>query len=214
MENKILKDIKRVKSWLRRPKRYWQIFWTITRIKPLRIMEIGTWTGDRALTMIRLAKRYHSAKEISYYGFDLFGPMTPERFADEKSKWPPTQQEAFNKLLTTGVHIHLFQGDTAQTLPGVLGKLPKMDLIFIDGGHSLETIASDWRWASELMYAKTVVIFDDYWPDRTDAGCKVTIDGIDRKQYLVSILPWVDKFKKTSFGEPLTIKLAKIRRRI
>ena len=175
-------------------------------------MEIGTWTGDRALTMIKLAKRYHGASKIDYYGFDLFGQMTTEVFFEEKSKWPPTQQEVYDKLLATGANVHLFQGDTIKVLPEVLEKLPKMDFVFIDGGHSLETIANDWYWVSQLMHNKTVVIFDDYWPDRTDAGCKVTVDGINRQNYLVSILPIVDKFKKTSFGEPLTIKLAKVTR--
>ncbi len=175
-------------------------------------MEIGTWTGDRALTMIKLAKRYHNAGEIDYYGFDLFGQMTTEKFAEEKSKWPPTQQEAERKLRTTGVGVHLFQGDTMQVLPDLAGKLPKMDLIFIDGGHSLETIANDWYWASKLMHDRTAVIFDDYWPDRTDAGCKVTVDGIDRKIFDVFILPWTDSFKETAFGA-LKIKLAKVQGR-
>ena len=210
----MIKTIKRIKSWLRRPKRYWQIFWIITRVKPKNIMEIGTWTGDRALTMIRLSQRYHGTKQVDYYGFDLFGQMTTEIFIGEKSKWPPTQQEAFNKLSATGANIHLFQGDTMKVLPEMTPKLLKMDLIFIDGGHSLETIANDWHWVSQLMHDKTVVIFDDYWPDRTDAGCKVTVNGIDRKKYIISILPWTDKFKNTSFGEPLNIKLAKVRRRI
>lgn len=176
-------------------------------------MEIGTWTGDRALTMIKLAKRYRSAKEIDYYGFDLFGQMTIERFDEEKSKWPPTQQEACEKLSATGANIHLFQGDTMKVLPEMAGKLPKMDLIFIDGGHSLETIANDWYWASQLMHDQTVVVFDDYWSGRTDAGCKVTVDGINRSVYYVDLLPIVDKFKKTDFG-PLKIKLAKVKKRI
>jgi len=176
-------------------------------------MEIGTWTGDRALTMIKLAKRYHSAGEIDYYGFDLFGQMTTEKFTEEKSKWPPTQREAEEKLRTTGAGIHLFQGDTMQVLPDLAGKLPKMDFIFIDGGHSLETVANDWYWASQLMHDKTVVVFDDYWASRTDAGCKMTVDGIDRRAYRVTIWPWVDSFKKIAFG-PLKIKLAKVQKRI
>jgi len=40
-----LKNIKKIKSWLRCPKRYWQIFWLIIRIKPRRIMEIGIIKG-------------------------------------------------------------------------------------------------------------------------------------------------------------------------
>lgn len=162
--------------------------------------------------MIKLAKRYHGAKQVDYYGFDLFGQMTAEIFKDEKSKWPPTQQEAFNKLSATGANIHLFQGDTMKVLPEMTPKLPKMDFIFIDGGHSLETIANDWHWASQLMDNKTAAVFDDYWPGRTDAGCKVTVDNIDRNKYSVTIWPITDKFSKTKFG-PLSIKLARVQRR-
>lgn len=205
------KTTKRVNSWLRRPKRYWQIFWLMARIKPKKIMEIGTWTGDRALTMIKLARHYHRAAEIDYYGFDLFEEMTVERFAEEKSKWPPARAEAHEKLSATGANIHLFQGDTIKTLPEAASHLPKMDFIFIDGGHSLATVANDWRWASQLMHDQTVLVFDDYWPDRIDAGSKVTVDSIDRVQYRVAILPWADKFEKTIFG-PLKIKLAKVTR--
>jgi hypothetical protein len=207
----MMKAIKKILSRLRRPLRYWQMFFLILRIKPRRIMEIGTWTGDRALTMIKLAKRYWPAHQIEYYGFDLFGQMTTERFAEEKSKWPPTQQEAYNKIHATGVSTHLFQGDTLQTLPGLEGKLPKMDFIFIDGGHSLETIRNDWQWASLLMHEKTVVIFDDYWIGRTDAGCKITVDGIDRSEYSVALWPLTDSFQKTAFG-PLRIKLARVKK--
>jgi len=174
-------------------------------------MEIGTWTGDRALTMIKLAKRFHNVNEIEYYGFDLFGQMTTERFAEEKSKWPPTQKEADEKLRTTGADIHLYQGDTMVVLPELAGKLPLMDFIFIDGGHSLETIANDWHWASLLIHNKTVVVFDDYWLGRTDAGCKTTIDNIDRAEYRVALLPITDSFVKTKFG-PLNIKLVSIKK--
>ena len=207
----LLKNFKKIRSWLRRPKRYWQLFWLIIRIKPRKIMEIGTWTGDRAVTMINLAKHHHNAREVDYYGFDLFGQMTTDIFVEEKSKWPPTQQEAFTKLSSTGASIHLFQGDTMKVLPEVVLKLPKMDFIFIDGGHSLDTIANDWHWASQLMHDKTVVVFDDYWLNRTDAGCKTTVDGIDRRLYRVILLPIIDKFKKTNFG-PLKTKLAKVKK--
>lgn len=175
-------------------------------------MEIGTWTGDRGRTMIKLAQRYRPASDLAYYGFDLFGQMTSEKFSGEKSKWPPTQQEVYDKLSTTGAQVHLFQGDTTKILPEVVKELPTMDFVFIDGGHSLETIASDWLWASKLMHDHTVLVFDDYWPDRTDAGCKVTVDGIDRQLYRTRLLPITDTFKKTNFGF-LKIKLAKIQRR-
>lgn len=174
-------------------------------------MEVGTWTGDRALKMIKLAQKYHPADQVEYYGFDLFELMTLDKFKDEFSKWPPTMSEVKNKLEKTRSKVFLYEGNTLETLPKIVTELPKMDLIFIDGGHSLETIANDWCWASQLMHDKTAVIFDDYWPGRTDAGAKVTVDNIDRNQYDVKRLFITDHFKKTDFGE-LTIKLILVKK--
>lgn len=205
------KLFKKIISLKNRPRRYWYIFRTIKTTRPRRIMEIGTWSGDRALKMIKVAQRYYPSGEVEYYGFDLFELMTPNKFSSEISKWPPTLSEVETRLNTSGAKIFLYKGDTIDTLPVGLKNLPKMDLIFIDGGHSLATVANDWQYASVLMHPKTIVIFDDYWPDRSDAGSKVTVDAIDRTRFDVKIIPITDKFKNTDFG-PLTIKLARVKR--
>lgn len=57
---------------------------------------------------------------------------------------------------------YLFKGNPKQTLPKLARKLPKMDLIYIDGGHDYQTVQSDWGNAKKIMHEKTVVIFDDY----------------------------------------------------
>ena len=174
-------------------------------------MEIGTWTGDRAFRMIKLAQRYYPADQVEYYGFDLIESMTPDKFMEEFSKWPPAISEVKDKLERTGAKIFLYKGNTLETLPKIAPELPEMDFIFIDGDHSLETIANDWRYASRLMHLKTALVFDDYWPGRTDAGAKVTVDNIDKNQYNVKRLFITDHFKKTDFGE-LTIKLILVRK--
>lgn len=190
--------------------RYDQIFNEIKRIRPLNIMEIGVWTGDKALQMINIAKKYHDAKDINYFGFDLFEVMDEDKFKKEISKQPLGIEEIQSKLDKAGSVVKLYKGDTTVTLPNLVDKLPKMDIIFIDGGHSLETISNDWLYSSKLMGQDTVVIFDDYWPNRLDAGAKSIVDNIDRNIYEVSILPTTDFFKETPFG-PLTIQLAMVK---
>ena len=160
-------------------------------------MEIGTWNGRRALQMIERAKIFHPAEQIEYYGFDLFELMTKEVNKEELSKKPPTQEEVQKLLASTGAKISLFQGFTQNTLPQVVGKFPIMDMIFIDGGHSLETIANDWNYSLPLMDKNTVVIFDDYYFDRDDVGCKQIIETIDPNEYEVRVLPRRDRFLKT-----------------
>jgi len=189
--------------------RYDQIFEEVKRVQPKNIMEIGVWTGERARKMIGISSRFHKSNEVHYHGFDLFETMDSEKFNKEISKQPPSLTEVQSKLEKTGADIHLHKGDTTSTLRELEGKLPKMDFIFIDGGHSLETIANDWQYASMLMDKGSVAIFDDYWTNRTDGGSKVTVDLIDRSKFLVEILPVVDRFEKTQFG-PLSIQLAKV----
>jgi len=191
--------------------RYDQIFAEIKRLRPKNIMEIGVWSGERARKMIGITSKSNPKDSINYYGFDLFESMDKDKYQKEVSKQPPTIDFIKTKLGLTGANIHLFKGDTLETLPSTEGKLPNMDLIFIDGGHSLETIANDWLYSSKLIDNGGVVIFDDYWINRTDAGAKPIVDGIDRNKYDVKLLPTVDSFDNTSFGK-LVIQLAMVKK--
>lgn len=159
-------------------------------------MEIGTWNGQRSFLMIKTAQQFHPGSAVIYHGFDLFEEMTPEKLDQEISKLPPTRNEVLGKLQVTSAHIQLYRGDTRKTLPLVIKSLPPMDFIFIDGGHSLETIANDWHYVQKLMHQKTVVVFDDYWENREDAGAKPIIDKIDKKKFNVEILKPQDRFTK------------------
>ncbi|MBI4117369.1 MAG: class I SAM-dependent methyltransferase [Parcubacteria group bacterium] len=193
------------------PKRYRQLYSLISEIRAKNIMEIGTWKGERARLMILEAQKNFPGREVSYYGFDLFEDLSLEILDRELSKQPPTMEAVRSKLDKTGAKILLYKGDTKRILPEIASELPKMDFIFIDGGHSLETIQNDWNWASRLMHDKTVVIFDDYWPERTDAGAKPVIDAIDRSIYDVKILAEFDVFIKGRFKR-LIIKFALVRK--
>jgi len=194
------------------PYRYDQLFREIRVRRPMQILEIGVWTGERARKMIELAARYHPLSDVHYHGFDLFETMDEDKFLKEISKQPPSIEEVRQKLDLTRAHIHLYKGDTLDTLPQAISSLPPIDIAFIDGGHSLETIANDWYWVSQKLRSGSVVVFDDYWADRLDAGAKVTVDAIDRDEYNVDILPTKDSFKNTPFG-PLTIQLARVVKR-
>ena len=189
-------------------RRYDYLFDIIRHQRCRRIMEIGTLDGEHALQMIREAKRSR-LKEVVYYGFDLFEEMDDVTFEAEISKRPPRLADVQRKLEATGCQVRLFQGNTKKTLPESVAELPKMDLIFIDGGHSVETIQNDWKYAQRLMSKDTIVIFDDYW-NRDDAGAKPVVEKIDRKKYRVEVLPIQDRFKK--HDGILLINFVKVRR--
>lgn len=191
-------------------RRYRYLFQEIRHVQATRIMEIGTWNGNRAVQMITTAQAQAKPDDdIEYYGFDLFEALDENRFESEISKWPPNMTEVKSKLQQTNAQIHLYKGNTRESLPANYSLLPEMDFIFIDGGHSYETILNDWTYVSKLMHEKTTVIFDDYWRNRNDAGAKPVVDAIDRNKYTVVVLPRIDSFKNKDFGE-LQISFARV----
>lgn len=189
-------------------RRYSQLFNLVEKIKPKNIMEIGVYDGENSLKIIKIAQRYNKKDEINYFGFDLFESLDKRTYDKEISKQPLSYDSILNKLKKTNSNISLFKGNTLETLPKNYKKLPKMDLIIIDGGHSLETINNDWKYCLKLMNKKTYVLFDDYW-NRLDSGCKPLIDSLDRKKYYVDILPKQDIFLKKA--GILKIKYALVR---
>lgn len=177
------------------PHRYRHLVEIVDRRKCRRILEVGTWNGRHAVEMIEAAGRHRPVSGVEYYGFDLFEEIDEEKIAEEVSKRPPPMREVEARLRATGATIRLYQGDTVETLPAEAPELPAMDFIFVDGGHSYETVASDWEAVQGLVHLGTVVVFDDYW-GRPDAGVDRVVAEIDRSRYDVEILDPEDQFVK------------------
>ena len=194
-----LRNLEKIKG-VERAFRYDQIYDIIKKYKCRKIMEIGTAKGIRALEMIKLAQKFYKPDEVEYFGFDIFEMMNKEIFVKEVSKQPLALNDLQVKLDTTGAQIRLFSGFTEQTMPKVISELPIMDLVFIDGGHSIETIKNDWKFTQKLMDKETIVIFDDFWTgiwgQRKDAGCQNLVNKLDKSMFDVKILPIQDQFSK------------------
>lgn len=146
--------------------------------KPYRILEIGVYDGQHAKEMIQHAVK-HGRSLVEYWGFDLFEDMTPEKNKEEvgKPKMAPSMA-AVQKAIGGGgkVKVTLVKGDSRVTLSEQVGKLPPMDVIFVDGGHSLATIRDDYLNVKKLMHGKTVVLFDDYYAGDHTKGCAHLVD--------------------------------------
>ena len=174
-------------------------------------MEIGTWNGNNSLKMIETALKNNEPSQVEYYGFDLFEEASTIILDDEFAKGkPPTMNAIKSKLEKTGARIHLYKGNTKEVLPEVIDYLPHMDFVFIDGGHSIETIENDWYYTQKVMSNNTIVIFDDYY-NIDDVGCKKTIESINEEDYEIQILEPKDIFTK-SWGV-LEINFVKIKRK-
>ncbi len=144
--------------------RYSQLTPILRRFRPKAILEVGTWNGDRAIQMV-LA----SGAEI-YYGFDLFEQATADTDAAEFNVKPHfSKAQVSSKLKEAMIRHELHAGNTNVTLPAFVETKGKgwLDFAYIDGGHSVATIQSDWDCVRELMSPGGVVVFDDYY---TNAG--------------------------------------------
>lgn len=133
-------------------------------------MEIGILNGDNAKSMVEIAIQNVPPDSVEYYGFDLF--------ADYSSR------QVEQKLEKTGCKFKLFEGDTVRTLSKAVKILPKMDLIFIDGGKSFAEAESDWENSKTLMHDGTAVFVHNYeFP-----GVHRMVDNIPRDKYQVRII--------------------------
>lgn len=184
-------------------KRYKILLDLVHQSKCRTIMEIGVYNGKRGIEMIDTASIHRSPGEITYLGFDLFEEMDENTLKDEFSKMPSKLEDVRYVLAKTGANINLFKGWSKATLQKFASKrqdYPEVDLIFIDGGHSVEAIASDWMNASKIMTARTIVVFDDYYVDCPEVtrqfGCNKIIDKIDRNIFSVDVSDIEDCFQK------------------
>jgi len=161
-----------------------------------KIMEIGTYNGDTAVQIIRAASKKVPESAIEYYGFDLFEKMTPE-LVDEEFSYPnpPPMHDVKTKLENfTKAHIMLYVGDSKKTVKSFAASHGVMDLIYIDGGHSIETIRRDWENVQKLIGANTVVFFDDYFPEMPFIGCKFLEREVDKAVYGIEVSAEEDSY--------------------
>jgi predicted O-methyltransferase YrrM len=132
-------------------------------------MEIGVYTGENAKTMVEAAIGNVRPDKVEYYGFDFF--------------MGTRLREVRKKLEKTGCKFKLFKGDTIDTLPKVVTTLPKMDLIFIDGGKSYTEARSDWAHSKTLMHDGTAVFVHNV----DFSGVRSMVDSISHSQYRVEV---------------------------
>ena len=132
-------------------------------------MEIGVYNAKNAETMIKTAKKHHSANEIEYYGFDFFHNYSIKQIG--------------SKIQSLGCKYNLFEGNSLESIPNAVKFLPMMDIIFIDGGKSYREAYSDWKNSSTLMHETTGVFVHNV----DFSGVAKMIRIIPRDKYIVEL---------------------------
>lgn len=162
--------------------RYLQLIQAIRDKEPDSIIEVGTWNGQRAWDMLMVAP-----PGCQYYGFDLFEDATHENDVEEMNVKPHYYiDRVYEKL--DGLNVWLYKGNTRETLKNFD---KKVDFVWLDGGHSVETIKSDWENIQRCLNKDAWVFFDDYYTGPIDTqkyGCNEIIKDLKHE-----ILPDKDR---------------------
>lgn len=188
-----------------KPQRYKNLILEINACKPKTIIEIGTWIGDHAKEMIETALKH--VGRVYYFGFDLFEHITDKQITEENSKQVKAEYlQVLSKLQKiNNAHVSLIMGNTKETLANQPAQL--IDFIFIDGGHSLETIESDWKNIQKFIHDKTVIIFDDYYDKDDTKGCRKLIHALSLDKWRIDFLQPIDQF------DGFTVQMIKVTKR-
>jgi len=148
--------------------RYIHLLEIVKQMKPKRILEIGTWSGARARQMLELSPN------SEYFGFDLFEEATDETDKEEKNVKKHYSLDDVTERLN-GLNARLYKGNSRNTLKEYLDEYGEnsADCVFIDGGHSVETIQSDYDYAKKIVQKNGIIIFDDFYTEMPDEELKL-----------------------------------------
>lgn len=158
--------------------RYDRILDLVREHKPSTILEVGTWNGGRAALMLAIVPK------ARYYGFDLFEDATAETDKEEFNVKAHNYMEIVAKRLNRW-DVHLFKGNTRETLKEFKPDR-KIDFVWLDGGHSIKTIRSDWENIKPHLSDNAVVLFDDYFTgpiDTSVVGCNEIVNDLKHELF-------------------------------
>ncbi len=168
------------KSGLKKP--YGDNFLSLVEeYKPKNVLEIGVFCGVTSRNICELLKT-NFGSDFRYYGLDLFGSsktssvdeIEPKFLANQKFSNPLKtiyynfiKKENLNSKISVqnflkkfSQNIELIKGDTRVTLEKV--PLSEIDFVFLDGGHSYDTVLSDLQKLYDNMKNNSKIVCDDF----------------------------------------------------
>ena len=168
------------KSGLKKP--YGDNFLSLVEeYKPKNVLEIGVFCGVTSRNICELLKT-NFGSDFRYYGLDLFGSnktssvdeIEPKFLENQKFSNPlktiyynfikkenlNSKESVQNFLKKFSQNIELIKGDTRVTLEKV--PLSEIDFVFLDGGHSYDTVLSDLQKLYDNMKNNSKIVCDDF----------------------------------------------------
>lgn len=153
-------DIARLSST---QKKYGNLLYrTVMFFKPRVILELGTSLG---IGTLYLASPDRNAKIHTIEGSEILSATARENFSKLKIR-----------------NIKQYRGEFIKVLPGLLDRLPDIDLIFIDGDHSEEATMKYFELCLKSVNSESIIILDDiHWSKGMEKAWKRIKDCSDVK---------------------------------
>ena len=168
----------------------------IKKNKPLNFLEVGVLEGVTSRNVCELLHKMHDNK-FSFTGIDLFGEdininnkkeFTPISYKiSNPLKWiyfkiilrmDPNSLECVKFLLKKFKNsISLYKGYSKDILNKI--NFNKIDFVFLDGGHSYDTVKDDLTILISKLKKNSIIICDDY--NISKYGVKKAVDEIKYK---------------------------------
>ena len=154
----------------------------VAKHKPKNFLEIGVFCGVTSINICNLLNHLNKGK-FTYIGIDLFGEKNKSAADEIEPKFLRNQKfsnplkniyynlilkedlnsikSVSNLLVKYEKNINLIKGDTNKVLRNL--DLSNIDCVFIDGGHSYNTVKNDLNILYDSLKGKEkVLICDDY----------------------------------------------------
>ena len=174
----------------------------ILLFKPKNFLEVGIFQGVTARNICELLYKIHG-NDFKYIGIDIFdlsentkneivpnikfnNPLKHIYYRYIKRENPYSLKSVKSFLKKFENNIEILKGDSRDILPNI--NLNQIDYVFLDGGHSYETVKNDLNNCKIIIENKGVILCDDY--DLTYApGVKEAIDEfVSINSYKINIL--------------------------
>ena len=161
--------------------------------KPKNFIEVGVFQGVTSRNICE--KLYEINKEnFLFHGIDIFEDTNinidnKEMTIKHNKISNPFKHLIFNIILKKNLfsidsiysflkkfknNVQLYKGFSETELPKI--DMSKIDMVFLDGGHSYETVRSDLSLILKGIKKDKIIICDDY--DQVDYGVKRAVDEI------------------------------------
>tara|TARA_B100000780_G_C21074379_1_gene432473 strand:+ start:658 stop:1287 length:630 start_codon:yes stop_codon:yes gene_type:complete len=175
----------------------------IEKHKPKTFLEVGVFQG---VTSKNVCKKLYeiNKKNFSFYGIDVFEDTDTnfdnrEMTSKHNRLSNPLKHLIFNIILKKNLYsiesiyeflkkfknnVHLYKGLSDTELLRI--DMSKIDMVFLDGGHSYETVKNDLSIILRGIKKNKIIICDDY--DQASYGVKKAVDELTDEVFKIKKL--------------------------